>query len=284
MNLSLRSVRLLKKTALTLVLPLCVLFLSGPGPALAGEPVSISGITEPMEDVTLSLDASGMISAIHYKEGALVKKGKVILELDSKLDLLEVARRQLVWESKVELNSSIFQAQTLKSLYDTTKALYENNKSVSQEELLKIELEYKLAVSERERLKIVEQREKYEYQMAVVNLEKRKLVSPITGVIIKLFFSRGENIEVRQALVHMVDTAKGRFVCNIEEKIGRGLKRGQIVKLKIKSGSGSVMKKGKVSFVSPVVDPASGLFEVKVEFENFNRTIRPGSSGWMLLD
>ena len=40
---------------------------------------------------------------------------------------------------------------------------------------------------------------------------------------------------------------------------------------------------GTVVFVSPVVDPASGLLEVKAEFDNKEGEVRPGIAGVMLL-
>ena len=45
----------------------------------ADETVSVSGITEPIEDVTLSLTVGGTISVISFREGAPVKKGQRIL-------------------------------------------------------------------------------------------------------------------------------------------------------------------------------------------------------------
>jgi multidrug efflux pump subunit AcrA (membrane-fusion protein) len=146
------------------------------------------------------------------------------------------------------------------------------------------ELEYELAVAERKRLEIEEKRQGIEYEMALETLRRRRLNSPIRGIIIKIFLKEGESCKVGQPLVQIVDAARCRFVCNVEEGIGRTLTKGQSVDLKIQVGSGSVVKTGTVVFVSPVVDPASGLLEVKAEFENQDGSIRPGVSGFMLLD
>ncbi len=39
---------------------------------------------------------------------------------------------------------------------------------------------------------------------------------------------------------------------------------------------GGVIVTGKISFISPVVDPASGLAKIKALFENADGKIRPG--------
>ena len=259
------------------------MILWGASSSFGQERLSLSGITEPIKDVTLSATVVGTISAIFLKEGMSVKKGEALLELDKKAEELEVERRKLLWESKAEVEAAAVRVTTLKSQFESTRELFKSTGSVSKEELEKMELDYELAVAERKRLEIAEERERIEYEMALENLSKRNLVSPIHGTIIKLFLDVGETCEERQPLVHVVDTRRGRFVCNVEEGIGRTLRNGQSVDLKIRTGSESLAKKGTIVFVSPVADPASGLLEVKAEFDNQDGSVRPGVAGVMLL-
>jgi multidrug efflux pump subunit AcrA (membrane-fusion protein) len=68
----------------------------------------------------------------------------------------------------------------------------------------------------------------------------------------------------------------------VEARAGHNLQPGQQVNLEIDAGRGApVQLAGKVNFVSPVVDPASGLMKVKVIFENSNGAVRPGVAGKM---
>src|ERR1043166_1060259 len=75
---------------------LAAIFLSLAVPAFAAEPVAINGITEPFLDVTLSVSVAGIISSEFFKEGEPVKQGDVILELDKKMEEVEVQRRTAV--------------------------------------------------------------------------------------------------------------------------------------------------------------------------------------------
>jgi len=261
-----------------------VLFLPGGTLSAYGqEPLSVSGITEPIKDVKLSATVAGTISAIFLDEGMVTRKGDVILELDKKLEALEVERRRFIWESKAELDAANARVSTLKSLLEATRELFDRTGSVSKEELEKMALDYELALAEKRRLEAAEERERIEYEMARETLGRRSLISPVQGTIIKLFLAPGETCEQNQPLVHIVDTSKGRFICNVEEWIGRTLRKGQSVDLKIRTGTKSVAKKGTIVFVSPVVDPASGLLEVKAEFDNRDGSVRPGIAGTMLL-
>jgi len=250
-------------------------------PLFGQDSVSVSGITESIKDVTLSVSVSGRISKIFLKEGDRVSKGQIILNLDKGQEELEVQRRKLLWESKTEVESAARKEATLKSLLDSTRALFESTRSVSREELEKMELEYLLSVAERQGLEIAENREQIEYNMARNNLAERFLRSPIQGRIIKLFLKEGEGCEPNQPLVHVVDTSECLFVCNVEEHIGRTMKKGQSVDLKIRTGASFINKKGVIVFVSPVVDQASGLLEIKSKFINRDGKVRPGVSGTM---
>ena len=251
--------------------------------AHAREEMAIAGLTEPVKDVLLSFEADGKIAKIYFKEGDLVEKGATIMALNKWFEELEVQRNKLVWEGKAEMHSAMERQKTLKALFESTRELYEKTWSVSKDELQKLELEYKLAEAEYERLGIAEKREAIEYDMARAKLDKLVLRSPVTGIISELVVDAGESCEPRQPVVRVVDTSKCMLICNIEASLGIRFKEKQMVDLEIQSGAASVRKKGKIVFISPVVDPASGLYRVKVEFENKNREIKPGVEGFLLI-
>lgn len=266
-----------------LVLTLLTLFPGGAAPVDAREPLSAAGVTEPIRDVTLSSTVVGTIGTIFVKEGMAVKEGAPILELDRRLEEFEVQRRKLIWESRAEVDAASLRVATLGKLLAATRGLVETTGSVSREELEKLELEYNVALAERKRLESAEEREKIEFEMAREAWRKRSLISPVTGTVVKLFLDEGETCQERQPLAQVVDTSRGLLVCNVEEAVGRTLRKGQAVNLKIKAGSGTVARKGTIVFVSPVVDQASGLLEVKAEFDNQDGAVRPGVAGSLLL-
>lgn len=252
--------------------------------AMAGEVISISGITEPIHDVHLSLTTMGTVNKIFYHEGDYVKKGTVILNLDLKLEALEVKRRKLIWVSKAEVNSANARVATMTSHLKSTRELYKSTGSISQEELELQQLEHDLAVAEKERMENNELRERIEYEIALEQLNKRSLRAPFSGVITELHVGLGETSESDVPLVHLVDTSQVLFVCTVEEQVGRTLKSGPEVDLEIQAGSTPIKIKGEITYVDPVVDPASGLQKVKVLFQNEEGEIHPGVAGTMFVD
>jgi RND family efflux transporter MFP subunit len=245
--------------------------------------MAFPGITAPFKDATLSSTVPGTVREVLVEEGNLVEEGTTLLELDKTLEELEVARRKIIWESKVEVESATDRVKTVKKDLEGTRRLFESTQSVSSEELDQKELEYKLALAELGRLKITEQREEMEYHMAVEQLERRIIKTPLAGTVTRLHLEEGENCEPGQPLVRVVDTSRCRFVCNLDAALARQLREEQEVRLEIAAGESTIEVDGHIVFISPVVDPASGLQEVKAEFDNANGAIWPGVAGRMLL-
>jgi len=215
----------------------------------------VVGITEPFMDVTLGASVAGIIHAELFKEGDAVKKGDVIIELDKRLEEFEVQRRKAV----VDQN---------KMTLDSTRALTQTTKSVSKEELAKKEAEYNISVAE--------------HGIAVEQLAHRLIVAPFSGAITEIQLHPGAPCAPYQPLVRVVDTTRCYFVGQIEGKATSSLELDQKVKIEIEGSKTPVT--GKICFISPVVDPASGLAKVKALFENADGKIRPGLAAKMIAE
>jgi RND family efflux transporter MFP subunit len=235
---------------------LALLFAGASTPLRASDPAVVAGITEPILDVTLSASVPGIITTRKFKEGDSVKEGETIIELDKRLEELEVERRRLVVEAR-------------RIDYEGTAKLFKTTKGTSKEELDKKESDYKLAV--------------VEHSMAVEQLRRRVLTAPLSGTLVDLPLQAGESCQPYQHLARMVDTRRCYFVANVEATAASPLELNQKVQLELETGAGARPVTGTVVFLSPVADPASGLIRIKILFENAGEKIRPGLAGRMLL-
>ncbi len=241
----------------TLLTAWCVLLLfvctGKPAPSAA----AANGITEPFLDVKLSLAVPGIVTSKRFKEGDAVKAGDVILVLDKQLEELEVVRRKAVMENR-------------KTDLDATATLFKSSKSVSKDELDKRQLEFKVASTE--------------HDIAVEQLARRQLICPLSGLITEMDIEVGESCQPYQSVARVVDISRAYLVTHLEAKEAAGLKLGEAVKLEVETGASPVGLQGKISFLSPVADPASGLIRVKVIFDNSEGKLRPGLPGRILLN
>lgn len=225
--------------------------------SLRAEEVQATGIVEPFIDMTLSASVPGIVTRRNFQEGDEVKEGAVLLELDNILERLEVERRKIVRDQKHDD-------------FEGTKKLYSTTKGIIKEELDKKEAEYRVA--------------SVEHDMAVEQLRRRQVITPHAGVITEIMLEVGEACQPYGSLIRVVDTRQCYLVASIEASEGRRLRLDQKVTLQIELGSGKAVVAGKVVFLSPLVDPASGLQKIKILFDNKDGTIRPGLTGVMLSE
>lgn len=225
----------------------------------AGAVRSLTGITEPILDAVLAFPVTGVVATRVVEEGASVRKGQVILELDKRLEELEVERRRLA-------------LQLAEAELERLKALASKNAiSVSREETDKKEAEFGIA--------------KVEHELAKEMLRRRQLVSPTDGVVAAFFKQLGEACDQeRTPVARVVDTARCLFVVDCEPGMASRFAMGRAVKLLLDGGAGASEVTGKVHYVAPVVDAASGLLRVKILFENPGLKVRPGVTGRVVLE
>jgi RND family efflux transporter MFP subunit len=213
---------------------------------------SARGITEPFRDVLLSAATAGIVQAKNFQEGDRVNQGDIIFALDKRLEELETNRRQLV----VELR---------KTDADSTRILFSKTTGVAKDELAKKEVDHKVAA--------------VEYDMAMEQLRRRQITAPFAGTLSDLLLEVGEAVQAYQPMARLVDTSQFYFVCNLEARMASRLTLNQAVSVEIETGTETFVTSGKITFLSPVVDPASGLMKVKALFDNSAGKIRPGLAG-----
>ncbi len=251
--------------------------------ATAGAQESADGITEPFLDIVVGAPVPGTIARTLVKEGDSVTKGQRILELVKMREELEVKRRKLLWESTAELDAAKLTEKTLKQDFDATKKLFSSTSSVSKDELAQKELEYNQAVAERMRLEILETREEIDYELALDALKLREIDAPLSGQVVERLLDEGEACGAQEPLLRIVDSSRCYFTSNIDARLGPRFRLDQEVALEVQSGTGHVNVTGKVSFISPVVDPSSGLLKIRLLFDNKDGKVRPGVEGRMII-
>jgi len=252
-------------------------------PQLAqGEFQAVRGITEPYHDVTLSVTVPGTVMQIFKKEGDSVRAGEEILELDKDLETLEVERRQQIWQSTVELDEARARLDAYTRLAESAHELYASTHSVSENDLLQRELDARLAALEVQRLEDAGKRQKIEYEIAEAQLSRRTITAPFDGYLVKLSVYVGDQANPQTPVARIVDVSKCRLTVHVDALASLGLAKGTQVRISV-PGLPAGASQGVVDFISPVVDPSSGLREIKVVFDNPGGKVLPGVAGTVFL-
>jgi len=213
-------------------------------------------LTESINDVEMAAPVAGSVAAIRHGEGEFVDAGAVILELESRAEQLEVERRTV-------------EVDTLKGELDRSESLLKSTSSISREEVDKKRGEYRVAA--------------VQLDLARDALAKRKIVAPFPGVVTLLPVKVGEYCQPPKTLVRLVDARQFYAVANVEPKAAAQVTVGATVQLEAGDEGKLEVFDGKVVFISPVVDPASGLLRLKAVFANPDGRLRPGVAGRLVL-
>ena len=115
------------------------------GRAMAADPSTFQGVTEPYRFSTISSEIAARITSVRINEGGRARKGDTILILDADEALLEAERSRLIAESDAELTAAQLKSEMAKRDLKATRQVFDSTRSVSQEEVWKKELESDLA-------------------------------------------------------------------------------------------------------------------------------------------
>ena len=84
----------------------------------------------------------------------------------------------------------------------------------------------------------------------------------------------GESVQAHETALRLCDLSSIQFVVNVPAQASEQLRQGATVSLQV--GQPPVPTRGRLTFVSPVVDAASGLREVKIDLIQPGPQVRPG--------
>jgi RND family efflux transporter MFP subunit len=243
----------------------------------------IQGIVEPFRFADISPEISGRIVEICVHEGKTANVGDTILKIEYTEDHLLAERARMIAKNRADFKAAQLKMEATKLEYDATKLVFDSTNAVSEEELWGKKYQYDAATAEFEQLSVQKEKELVEYQIALSRLKTHFIIAPYRCAIAAIKLREWEHCKVAEPLVSIVDASECQFVTYVPLKEAGGLSFGKKVKMEIGSATGSLIKEGMVDYKSPVVDPASDLFTVKIKFENKNGAVTPGVSGYLLI-
>lgn len=239
-----------------------------------------SCFTLPRVDLSLSLPLPGVISRIPVAEGQRVAKGDLLLQLDDRIAELEYRRLRRIADSNHMIDAQKSRIENAKKLLDTARKLAKSTRSISTEELDKLEFEYQQKRYEMQKLQHEKQIDLLAAEREQLELQRRRLLAPISGTVVRIHFDEGATIQANQTLLRMVDTTTGIMQCSLEVSASANITQGQEYPIEF---AGAIRKTGTVIYSSPVQDPASNLRDIKLQFDNSDSGIILGTQAMLVL-
>jgi len=231
----------------TVFLAFAITLFSLPGMAVAA-PV-FQGLVQPFREVNLSSTVQTFITEMHVREGAIVERDDLLVELYARSEELELERIRFAVERRE------FENRGAQNLFA--------EQLISEDEAMEKAIELRLA--------------QLQYDIVRERLNLRSLRAPISGVVVERLYEVGEMVAVGEPILRLVDIATIFISVYMTVEEARAFPAGRKVDLRFpEMESDFEGLVGKVDFVDPRVDPASGLLQIRILAENPNLAVKPG--------
>ena len=249
------------------------------GPLLFAAPtwaVEFDCLIEARQTVEVRSSVEAVIEKIHVKRGDFVRKGQVLVTLESGAEraALELAKSRATMQG--EINAAEARLELARKKYQQAQELYEQ-KFVSATARDEAIAEYKLANEQLRQARENKILAKLEVKRSSEILALRTIRSPLSGVVVETVLSPGEfaTSNLKDPILKLVEINP----LNVEvilpvSQFGRVKPGVKAVVLPEQPIGGEYS--ATVKIVDRVVDAASGTFGVRLELPNRKGRIPPG--------
>jgi membrane fusion protein, multidrug efflux system len=234
-----------------------------------------TGNTQAFNSVDLVARVEGFLIKIGYQDGAFVKKGDLLFQIDPTTYIAQVK------QSEAQLAAT--QAQLVQAQAEF----------VRQETLLRqavtAQNTFDAAKAKRDALLANIDNDKASLAVAQANLGYTNVVAPYDGVVTRHLISVGELVGATGATqlativqldpIYVYFNLSEQEVLKIRSNLKERLTLETLAKIPLDIGlmnEEGYPHKGRLNYVSPNVDPTTGTIQVRGLFENPNRDLLPG--------
>ena len=201
----------------------------------------VSGTVRAVNAVTLRSTMGAVVTRINALEGATVKAGQVLAQLDAD------DTRARLQQAQQQSNAAKAQVELAKRQRDNNRALVEKG-FISSTALVSSDSNYATALANYEAALAAQ-------QIAKRGLEDAALRAPFSGVVTQRHVKAGERVAVNAPVVDIVDVSQLEVEVLLPIAASSGLKTGQTATLNLESQPQPIT--AKVARINPSIDAGS---------------------------
>lgn len=266
----------------------------------AAKPIAVDSVLVTLiEQVEVPAREAGVLIEMAAREGDAVNSGDLLAQVDDAEARLAKDRAQIerdIARMKAQNDIDVRFAHKSSEVADAELRRSQDSvdrypKSVSQTELDRLRLAAERAALQIEQSELDFQTEQLtlnakenEYQTAALQVERRKILAPLSGVVVQVNRRLGEWVQPGDTVFRMLRVDRLRAEGFIQAKDVPGDLTGRPVTLTIDlPGRPHAEFPGTVVFVSPEVNPVNGQIRIWAEIDNPDLKLRPGQQALMTI-
>jgi len=197
--------------------------------------VEVQGVVDGDQNVAVSPQTPGIVTAVHVTEGSIVRKGQVLAELDA------VVLRQSLDELKTQFN-------LVSSLFDKQKALWEKN--------IGSEVQFLQAKTNRESLE-------NRIKTLQGQIDMTRIISPVSGTVESVPLKIGQMASpgLPASAIRVINMNSAKIKADVSENFASRIQNGNEVLVRFPDLGQEI--ETKLSFASRFIDPTNRTFQVE---------------------
>jgi len=227
------------------------------------------GVTKPKEEPKLAFVAPGVVMVMNVKEGDQVKKGDVLAVQDDRAEVgnVEVAKGEVesakmqIEAARADLELKTVNLKRLEELYVELIKRGGTNKEIDQ-----ARVEVKIADISIKFRETEWNKAKLQQQLQEIQLEQKKLISPIDGYVSKIDVRKGEGTDLSRPAMQVVKVDELHVEVDIQSSKCKNLKVGDT--LQVRYTDDEKWLPAKISFMTMYANASSGTRKIRLELKN----------------
>ncbi|MEM7576544.1 MAG: efflux RND transporter periplasmic adaptor subunit [Planctomycetota bacterium] len=231
------------------------------------------GLALPVRSVTLSAPVDGTLASIFATDGDVVAAGDLVAQMNEAVQAAVVETARVRMASDAAIKRAAAEVKAAAAELDRVRASHERQ-AASELELLRAEARFDAADADHDQALENQAINTWTMRLEQARLDEYSLRSPFDGVVIRKEAEPGTSLQQSTPVVTLaqLDTLEAEIYLPVDlgmPKAGRRyvLNAGSPIQRKLTAT---------LTFVSPVIDPASRTFRCKFTIENGDLALPAG--------
>jgi len=246
-----------------------------PGAAPAEPEMVVSGPIVVEHEVDLTAQRDGVVAKIYYDVPARVKAGTLLAQLDDRdlqaqLDSARAKSRSI----EDDLNNWKAEREVMQADYVRAQELWKQGLT-SAEQLQHAKYNVESHDWDIKRVTELLNNSRDDERSLELEMEKTRVVAPFDALVARRYVREWQTVAKGDRLFWITSEAPLLVRFTLPEKMFGKVREGQRVEVDSPDDPGE-RHSARVKEISPVIDPASGTFEVLVELVGERGSLRPG--------
>jgi len=230
-------------------------------------------VIEPFLITEVSSSVNGVLQEVYVDKSHIVKKGQKLAKLESSVEQSTVALAKARTKQKEEAQTKRINWNFASSKQKRAEELFKS-KAVSSHEIEEAEMNTEIARLEYKRVKALQNISRLELARARSALKLRTIRSPLSGVVIEKYLSPGESVKDRP-LFKLAQLDPLRVIVIASTEMFGKIKTGMVADVRTNINP-DISLKATVDIVAPVIDAASGTFDIMLSIPNSDHKLPGG--------